>query len=242
MVAAFGDFQIGVVPRRQLHALRGNQIQKRLVLRRQVFVHRGHHFLVALRPRDLQHLRMAIEDLLRLRAEAAGHDHLAVLGERLADRLQRFVDRGIDEAAGVHDDQVRRAIARRDFIAFGAQPREDALRVDQRLGTAEADEAHFRGLASGGFQERSGDWGSWRGDKKPPFYKKPVPRRLLRSSALSNAGIAKRDAVLRNSPKKRAAAPSRSAGQSDKPFECGHRSARLAGEVSTRDLGPETGR
>ena len=89
------------------------QIDERLVLRRQVLVHRGHHFFVALRAGDLQHLRVPIENLLRLRAQAAGDDHLAVLGERLADGIQRFVHRRIDEAAGIDHHQIGRAVARR---------------------------------------------------------------------------------------------------------------------------------
>ena len=47
------------------------------------------------------------------------------------------------------------AIARRDFVALGAQAREDALRVDERLGAAQTDEAHFGGLSDGLFQEVS---------------------------------------------------------------------------------------
>ena len=103
------------------------------MLRRQMLVHRGDHFLVALRAGDFQHLRMPREDFLGLRAEATGDDHLAVLGQRFADGLERLIDRGIDEAAGVHDHEIGGAIARRDFVALGAQAREDALGIDQCL-------------------------------------------------------------------------------------------------------------
>ena len=103
------------------------------MLGRQVLVHRGDHLLVALRSRDFQHLRMPREDFLGLRAEAAGDDHLAVLGQRFADGLERLVHRGIDEPAGVHDDEVGGAIARRNFVSLRAQAREDALGIDQRL-------------------------------------------------------------------------------------------------------------
>ena len=68
MVAAFGDLQIGVVARRQLDALRRDQIDEGFMLRRQMFVHRRDDLFVALRSGDLQHLRMAVENLLRLRA------------------------------------------------------------------------------------------------------------------------------------------------------------------------------
>ena len=51
-------------------------------------------------------MRLAHDSPPRLGAEAAGDDDLAVLGERLADRVERFGDRGVDEAAGVDDHQV----------------------------------------------------------------------------------------------------------------------------------------
>ena len=48
--------------------------------------------------------------------------------------LERLVHRGVDEAARVDDDDVGGIVGLRDFAAFGAQLREDALRIDQRLG------------------------------------------------------------------------------------------------------------
>jgi len=64
--------------------------------------------------------RMAVEDLLRLGAEASGDDHLAILGQSFADGLQRLIHRGIDEAAGIDDHEVGRRVRGRDFIPFGA--------------------------------------------------------------------------------------------------------------------------
>jgi len=69
-------------------------------------------------------------------AEAAGDDDFAVLRERLADGVERFLDRGVDEAAGVDDDEVGVIVARRGRIALGAKLREDALGIDERLRTA----------------------------------------------------------------------------------------------------------
>ena len=69
---------------------------------------------------------------------------LAVLGERLADRVERLLDRGVDEAAGVDDDEVGAGVVGRGDVALGAQLGEDALGVDERLGTAERDEPDFR--------------------------------------------------------------------------------------------------
>ena len=118
MIAAFGDLQIGVMARRQLHALRRYEVEERLMLRRQMLVHRGDHLFVALRTGDLEHLRMPVENLLRLCSQAARDDHFAVLGQRFADRIERFIDRGIDEAAGIDDNQVGRAVARGHLVAL----------------------------------------------------------------------------------------------------------------------------
>ena len=85
-----------------------------------------------------------------LGAEAAGDDHLAVLGQRFADRVERLGDRGVDEAAGVDDDEVGAVVVGRDRVALGAQLREDLLGIDERLRAAERDEADARaaGLAA----------------------------------------------------------------------------------------------
>ena len=77
-------------------------------------------------------MRFADERAAVLRAEAAGDDHLAVLGERLADRIERLRDGGVDEPAGVDDDEIRAGVGRRDRIALGTQPRDDLLRIDGR--------------------------------------------------------------------------------------------------------------
>jgi hypothetical protein len=65
-----------------------------------------------------------------LRAETPRDDHLAVLGERLADRAERLLDRRVDEAAGVDDDEVRAGVAGRGRVALRAQAREDLLGID----------------------------------------------------------------------------------------------------------------
>ena len=81
---------------------------------------------------------------LGFRAEAARHDHAAVLGERFADRVERLLARAIQEAAGVDDDDVRAGIVRGRLVTLGAQLAQDSLRIDERLRAAEADEADFR--------------------------------------------------------------------------------------------------
>jgi hypothetical protein len=78
---------------------------------------------------------MDLGDHAFLGAEAARDHHLAVLGERLADGVERLLDGGVDEAAGVDDDEIRVVVRRRGDVAFGAQLREDALGIDERLRT-----------------------------------------------------------------------------------------------------------
>ena len=70
------------------------------------------------------------------RTETARDNDFSVLGKRLADGVERFGNRGIDEAAGVDDDEVGAGVVGRGGVALGAKLREDALGVDERLGTA----------------------------------------------------------------------------------------------------------
>ena len=79
---------------------------------------------------------MSVPDEVVLDPEATRDDDLAILGQRLADRLQRVLDRGVDEAAGVDDDEVGAGVVGRGDVALGAKLGKDAFRVDQRLRTA----------------------------------------------------------------------------------------------------------
>ena len=139
IVAAFGNLQIRVVARRQLDAFGRHQVDERVVRRRRRAMHRLDHALVLLRAGDGEHVGEFRGDLLRLRAHAAGDHHLAVLGHRRADGLERLRLRGIEEAAGVDDDEVGARMLARDLVALRAQRREDALGIDQRLRAAERD-------------------------------------------------------------------------------------------------------
>src|SRR2546422_2358176 len=130
--------------RRKLHARSWNEIRIRIMRLRKMRVHRVHHRRGVVWPGDGKNCRMILLDQIGLGAEAARHHHLAVLGERLADRAERLFHRGVDEAAGIDDDQIGAGVARRGGVALGAKLGEDALRVDQGLGTAERDETYFR--------------------------------------------------------------------------------------------------
>ena len=154
MIAALGNFQVGVVARREFDALRRDQIDQRIVrrwLRRQVFVHGLHDGFVLRGAGDRQHLRVHVPDALRVGAgaHAAGDDDLAVLLEGLADRVQRFLFGAVDETAGVHHHHIGIFVAGHDVVALQPQLGEDALGVDQGLRTAKANEPDL-GRGGGG--------------------------------------------------------------------------------------------
>ncbi len=86
-----------------------------------MLMNRRQHIFIRMRPGDLQHLRMPLENPLRLRAEAAGDDHPPVLLERFADGIERFIHRGIDEAARVDHHHVGGVVAGSDFVPFGTK-------------------------------------------------------------------------------------------------------------------------
>ncbi len=149
VVAALADLEVGVVRRRQLDALRRHEVDVGVVRARQVRVHGVDHLLGRVRAGDGQHLRVRLPHeagaaLAAARAEAAGDDDAAVGGQRLADRGQALLHRGVDEAAGVDDDEVGAGVGRAGRVALGGQPGEDQLGVGQRLRAAEADETDGR--------------------------------------------------------------------------------------------------
>ena len=151
VIAALGYLQIRVVFRCELDALRRNQVQMRIVLAWQLCVHGREHARVVLRAADREHVGMRLADHIGALAEAAGDDHLAVLGQCLADRVERFLNGGVDETASVDDDDIGRVVAGHDFVTLHAQLGEDAFGVDQRLGAAETDESDFRSSFGHGF-------------------------------------------------------------------------------------------
>ena len=110
----------------------------------QVLMHRLHHAVRVVRPRNRQHGRMGSLYNAFFRAQATGNNDLAVFRQRLADGIQRFLDRRVDEAAGVDDDEIGAGVVRRGDITLGPQLGEDALRVYKCLGTAERNKPDFR--------------------------------------------------------------------------------------------------
>ena len=148
MVAAFGNLQIGIVLRRQPDALRRHQTGKRVVRLRQIRANVLHDLVGRMRPGNRQYAGVQVTDQFFARAQAAGHDYLAIFGQRFADRIQRFFDSRIDETAGIHHHQIGAFVGSGDIVSFGAQAGQNLLRIDQRLGTTETDKADIRDFSS----------------------------------------------------------------------------------------------
>ena len=75
-----------------------------------------------------------IEYALRA-GDSLGPASTTVVVGHLADRVQALLDRVVDEAAGVDHHQVGTRVALAGAVALGAQLREDALGIDERLRT-----------------------------------------------------------------------------------------------------------
>ena len=160
MVAAFGDLQIAVVARGQLQPRLvegglGDQVDVRALGWRRGLVDCLDHVFVLVGAGHRQDGGVRSADCLGILAHAAGHDHAAVLGDGFADCGQAFFLRTVEEAAGIDQDDIGAGVVRAHRIAVGAQAGEDALAVDERLGTAEADHPDLlligdRGRGSGG--------------------------------------------------------------------------------------------
>jgi len=102
----------------------------------QVRVHGLHHGRRIVRAGNRQDRWVRLLDYALFCAQTAGDDDAPVFCQRLADGVERLGDRGVDEAAGVDDDQVGAGVVGRGGIALGAQLRKDALGVDERFRTA----------------------------------------------------------------------------------------------------------
>ena len=91
MIAALRDLQIAVMPRRELQPRIGHQVEERVRRHRGGFVDGADDFLILMRAGNGEDVGEAFADRLRFLAHAAGDDHAAVFGNRLADRLEAFL-------------------------------------------------------------------------------------------------------------------------------------------------------
>jgi len=143
VVAALRDLQIGVMARRELHALRGHQVEEWIVRGGGRLMHGADDAFVILRAGDRKKVGIGAADLAGLRAHAASDDDTAVFGHGGPDGRKRFGLSAIEKAAGVDDNGVRAGVTAGELVALGPQLRENALGIDERLGTAERDEGDF---------------------------------------------------------------------------------------------------
>ena len=127
--------------RGELDTFGRKQVEERIVDRRCGPVHRVEHALVLLRAGHGENVRVALGDRFWLRPHAPGHDDLAVLRQRLTDGPQQLLLGAVEKAAGIDDHQIGAVVLGREFVAFRAQARDDALGIDQCLGAAERDKA-----------------------------------------------------------------------------------------------------
>ena len=89
---------------------------------------------------------MGLPHLVFTGPEATGHDHPAVLLQGLADRLEGFLHRRVDKAAGVDHHQIGGFVGGRDLVTLGPQLSQDAFGIDQGLRAPQADEPDAWGL------------------------------------------------------------------------------------------------
>lgn len=90
MVAALGNLQIGIMPRRQLDTLRRHQIDQRIMIDawRHDLVHRTYYPLVLLRTGHRQHTGVHVTDHVFIYAHASGDDYPPVFRDGFADRIE----------------------------------------------------------------------------------------------------------------------------------------------------------
>ncbi len=132
--------------RREAKAAFGHEIDFRIVKLRQMRVHCADDGFILVRTGDLEHSGVRFADERLFFAQAAGDDDLAVFADRFANRVEAFGFGAVEEATRVHDDKVGASVGAAELIAFGTKPRDDALAIDERFGTAEADHADGWGL------------------------------------------------------------------------------------------------
>ena len=141
VIAAFGNLQIAVMARGQGDGRGRQQVDEGIGGGRHGGVDGIQHLFVLMRAGDGQDAGMRAGDVFGVRPQAAGDDHPAILAQRLAYGIQAFGLGAVKETAGVHDHRIGALIIGADRIAFGAQAGQDAFRVHQRLGAAQADHA-----------------------------------------------------------------------------------------------------
>ena len=169
VVAAFADLEVGKVARRELDACDakgiGHQVDKGVMRFGQMGMDGVHHLLRGVGSGHGQHAGVhlayqvpagtALARRHGLGTKAAGHDDLAVFGQRLAYGVQAFAHGVVNKAAGVDDHQISALQGLGGLVALGAELGQDQFGVRECLWAAQTDETHLgRGLGSIGCRGR----------------------------------------------------------------------------------------
>ena len=151
MVAALGNFQVRIVPRGQLDALGRNQIGERVVLLflGHELVNSPNHLFVGMGTGNRQNTGVGLADPVGFDSHAAGDDDFPVFTDGLTNRIQGFLLGSINKATGIHHHDIGVVIGGDHVIPIEPELGEDALRIHEGLGAAQADEAD---LAMSGFR------------------------------------------------------------------------------------------
>ena len=152
MIAALGDLHVGEVLRRGEHARRQVVIEvglERIGVGLQPFAdgHDAVEFVGADQGVDFGHFCADVAAIAF--HQAAGDDQLLgaadllVLGH-LQDGVDRFLFGGIDETAGVDDQDIGLIGMRGEFVAPGDELPHHDFTIDEVFGTAQTDETDFQ--------------------------------------------------------------------------------------------------
>ena len=115
--SSFGGTARGGVPPLEVRLLRNGIVESRHRVHAVVCDGRGR---VLMRAGDGQNAWMRASDILRIGAQTAGDNHLAVLMQRLTNRLKTFRLGAVKKAAGVDNDRLCAGVIGADGIALRA--------------------------------------------------------------------------------------------------------------------------
>ena len=145
MIAAFRDFQIRIVPRREFDTLRRHQIDEGIVIarRRHMIMYLTDHLLIGLGTGDAQNAGVSFGDQIRLGTHASGDQHLTVCLHSLLYGVQRLLFGAVNKSTGVDHHDICLLVTGRHFIAFNSQLSENAFGIHQCFRAAQRDETNL---------------------------------------------------------------------------------------------------
>ncbi|CSA32890.1 Uncharacterised protein [Vibrio cholerae] len=85
-----------------------------------VLVYVLQYVLVSVWACNTEHIGVYLANFIFTRAEAARHNHFAVLFQRFANGIQRLLHRTVDKTTGVNDHHIGVVVAVDDLIPLSA--------------------------------------------------------------------------------------------------------------------------